>query len=309
MKHTKQIAVIGLSGQSIMLKVKAFAKPGETVIAESLSYEPGGKGYNQAIALATLGTEVRFCSSVGYDEYGKYCYKKLLEKKVKPFFIYKKGINTALATVITNKKGENQVNVYHGATSLLNEKDIESFTNEIKASSYLLIQLEQSLETTKKILQIANKYEVPVILDPAPAINYDLDILRSAYIITPNANEANKIFSYQKEDNENELLKKIDKVGLKRVIITLGKEGSLIVWNNKITHIPSITIDVVDTTGAGDAFNAGLSYALNQTQNIYDAVKFATIVAGLTVSKTNVFNSFPTLEEVNSFISKYIKND
>lgn len=300
----KQIAVIGLSGQSIMLEVKDFARPGETVIINNIHYELGGKGFNQAVALATLGCKVAFCSSVGTDEYGNNCYNKLVEKKVNPFLFYKENTSTALATVFTNSLGENEVSVYHGAASLLSEDDITAFASEIKNSSYVLVQLEQDLKITKKIVEIANIYKVPVIINPAPAVNYDLELLQQAYIITPNENEAEIIFGYNKTITNQDLLNKTQKLGLKRIVITLGKEGSILIWEGVIHYIPTYTVNSIDTVGAGDAFNAGLVYSLNKGNNIFDAIKFATITGALSTTKLHVLDSFPTEKEVNNFASK-----
>lgn len=297
----QKVAVIGLSGQSIMGRVLHFPNPGETIQMDSLHIEPGGKGYNQAIALAKLGIEVSFLSSVGDDEAGRICKKVLEEYHVHPFLVMKK-LKTALATVLTNHLGENQVCVYPGASSELTEEDITHFSSEIKDSSFLLMQLEQPLNISLKMMEIANKQGVPVVLNPAPAVEYSFELLQGADLITPNEQEATIIFDFNKEDSDDVMLRKLHHKGLKQAVVTLGKEGAVIL-NQDVKRIPALKVQTIDTVGAGDAFNAGLIYGLINDYGLVKATSFATVVAGLSTRKAHVITSYPSLLEVLKILS------
>ena len=293
----QKVAIIGLSGQSLMGKVHHFPAPGETIQMEDLHIEPGGKGYNQAIALARLGVDVSILSSVGIDEGASICRKVLLEHHIKACLVEKKEAKTALATVLTNDEGENEVCVYLGASVYLNENDLTMFASEIKDSSYILMQLEQPLSISLKIMELAQRYHVPIILNPAPAIHYNDDLLQGVDIITPNEHEASILFGFDICDSDRVMIDKLKAKGLKRAIVTLGKEGALLLEED-VKHIVAPSVPVIDTVGAGDAFNAGFVYGLLQQYDLYKAISFATIVASISTTKPHVIDSYPTLEEV-----------
>lgn len=297
----QKITVIGLCGQSIMLKVNQFPKPGETIQIQELFMEPGGKGFNQAIALAKLGCEVAFCSSVGEDETANTCKQTLCHHKIGPLLIYKKNEKSAYATVVTNAMGENQVSVYPGASNSLDPNDIINLEPIIASSSIVLTQLEQPLATTRMILEISNKHHIRTILNPAPAIDYDMDLLRRAWLITPNELEAKTILNLKTLDDDHQLLVRIQKCGFRQIVITVGEKGAIVAQNGQIHRLPAMKVQVVDTVGAGDAFNAGLAAQIVKGASLIDAVKFGIIVLGLSITKAHVIDSFPTIEEVQCF--------
>ena len=260
----KKVFVIGLSGESIFLNVDHFHKLGETIHAESLETECGGKGYNQAVALKKFGADVTYLSSIGKDVYGDKCEKYLMDNGVKPIMI-RKNLPTALATILTDKNSENQVTVYSGATVELSGKDVEEVEEEIKECDYLLLQLEVPLEANLKAVEIAKKHNVKIVINPAPAQNYTLELLQSADIITPNEEEAKTIFDL--------------------------KDGN-------IEIIPSIKVEAIDTTGAGDTFNAMLVYQLSLGLDTKESIRWANVAAALSTTKRGVMKAIPNVDEI-----------
>lgn len=292
----RKIFVVGLSGESIFLKVDHFHKLGETIHAQTLETECGGKGYNQAVALKKFGADVTYLSSIGKDVYGGKCEKYLMDNGVKPIMI-RKNLPTALATILTDKNSENQVTVYSGATVELSGKDVEEVEEEIKECDYLLLQLEVPLEANLKAVEIAKKNNVKIVINPAPAQNYTLELLQSADIITPNEEEAKVIFDLKDEPLEK-IIDKMVEYKIKEVVVTIGKEGAMHFKDGIVEVIPSIKVNAIDTTGAGDTFNAMLVNKLSLGYDIKESIKWANIAAALSTTKRGVMNAIPTLDEI-----------
>lgn len=302
----KKVAIIGLSGESIFLKVDKMPTPSVTTHAKNLHIEPGGKGYNQAVAAKKLGMNVSYLTKVGRDEYGFYCKKYMDNLGINTFFVEDEKEKTAVATIITDLVGENEVIVYLGASNNLNKSDLELFKKEIKTSDYLLLQYEVSLEIIKEAIKIARENNVKVILNPAPAKYLDKDILESADFVTPNFEEAKALYNVPSSvltiDELGEFLK--NKV-TNNLIITLGKNGALLVNKNVIKHFEPYTVDSVDTTGAGDIFNASFIVGLSLYNDLYEAIKFAIISSALSVTKPFVMDAIFEKSEIVELLKLY----
>lgn len=293
MKKLK-IAIIGLTGQSIFMNVDEFHKNGETKHANNLHIEPGGKGYNQAIACARLGAEVHYLTSVGNDEYGKICEKVMENEGIKTYYIIKEE-NTALATIITNDHGDNQVTVYKGASSSLNVEDLDEFKNVIKQCDVLLIQNEIPFTVLKEAIQCAKDSNVYVVYNPAPAI-YDISMLfDNIYLLIPNEQEAIKIFGSIYDIEYNYSMK---------TIITLGSKGALYIDQNIQKTYPSLKVNVLDTTGAGDVFCAAVATQIKSKKTIDEIIRFATIASSLHIQEKYVINAIPSIDKVNKIYNK-----
>ena len=289
-----KVFVIGLSGESIFLKVDHFHKLGETLHAKTLNTECGGKGYNQAVALKKFGSRVSYLSAIGKDVYGDKCEAFLDSQGIKSFMI-RKDIPTALATILTNECGDNEVTVFTGATNLLDEEDVLKVESEIASSDYLLLQLEVPLKANLKAVEIAKKNNVKIVINPAPAQNYTLELLQSVDIITPNEEEAKTIF---KVNNLLEINNKMADMKIKEVVVTCGSEGALHFKNGKINKSPTLKVKAIDTTGAGDTFNAMLVYKLSNGCDTEESIKWANVAASLSATKKGVMDSIPTLSGI-----------
>ena len=307
MKKPK-IVVIGLSGQSTFMKIDHFHKIGETLTAKHFYLEPGGKGYNQAVAARRLGGEVFFISAVGDDDYGHLCEERLIQEGVIPLVVKKEDANTAFAVILTDKNGENQVTVYRGASDMLSEIDIENYEPIIKEADIMLMQLETPIAANKKAIEIADKYGILTILNPAPPYDFNFGIISDNIILTPNEFEARTIFGLQSSDDLSIINSLINERQIKRLIITTGSNGCLFFDENNIVSIPAIKVKVNDTTGAGDVFNGALAVAVASGKTLIEAAKFAVTASGLSVTKKNVLNSIPNKKQVLDYIKSYKHN-
>lgn len=296
-----KVLVIGLSGESIFLKVDHFHRDGETLKADNLVIEPGGKGYNQAVACSKLGADVKYLTVVGDDEYGDYAIKYLEQMGVQVFFEKIKGTKTACATILTDKLGSNQVTVFRGASDYLCRNHIVLIEEAIREVDFVLLQLEVSIDLLREVIRIAKQCGTKVVLNPAPAlIKSDDEIINEVDFLTPNEIEAKDIFNIPNDIKVSEYGDFLQKIVNNNVIITLGEQGCLFVKPNYYRYFKPIKVDVVDTTGAGDVFNAALTTMLKD-HSIEEAIEFAVRASALSVCKPNVMNAIPTKKEVEEY--------
>ena len=279
-----KISVVGICGNSVFMYIDHFHESGETVTADSVFEEIGGKGINQAIAAKRMGAEVSFLCAVGDDDNGNKCIHTLKENDIDAHIKIKKGKSTPLAFILTDKNGENRVTVHKSAE--LSCDDVISFETEIASSDVLLLQHEVPDEVNEKAIEIANKHNVKVILNPAPVRSVSDEIAKSVFAVTPNEHEA----------------KTIDVCRFQNRIVTLGKKGCLI--NEKIL-VPSINVKAIDTTGAGDTFNGVLAVCIAEGMELEIACRYAVTASGISVSKKYVLNAIPERNE----IERKLKNE
>ena len=284
----KKIVIIGLTGESIFMEVENFHKKGETIQAKSLNIEPGGKGYNQAVACARFNMDVSYLTAVGNDNYGLLCEEFMKKEGIKTFFS-KKEEKTALATILTNQYGDNQVSVYKGASEKLNLSDLETFKEEIKSSDILLVQNEIPYDVLKESIKYAYDNNVYVILNPAPAIYNINELLPYINVLIPNEVEYMQIY--------DESLEKIIIEKNLKLIITLGEKGCLYIDKNNRKNYEGRKVEVVDTTGAGDVFCAAVASQI-LINNIDEVIDFANLASSLHIQKKYVMNAIPNLNDI-----------
>lgn len=272
-----KISVIGICGNSVFMYVDHFHQKGETLVADSVFEEIGGKGINQAVAAKRMGAEVSFLCAIGDDENGRKSVAAAKEEGINAHFKIKCGKTTPLAVILTDKKGENRVTVYKSAE--LDPYDVCSFEDEIAKSDILLLQNEVPEEVNQKAVEIARKHGVKVILNPAPIREISDEMAKSVFAVTPNQQE----------------VQAINPKRFKNCITTLGEDGCLI---NGKTKISAIRVRAVDTTGAGDTFNGVFAVCVADGMSLEDASKFAVVASGISVGKKYVLNSIPYHNEV-----------
>lgn len=303
-----KVAIIGLSGESIFMRVDNIPAPSVTAHAKEYHVEPGGKGYNQAVAAKKLGAEVDYLTKLGDDHYGRICEKYLNNLGINVCIEYDKSNKTALATILTENSGENTVIVYPGASSYLNEKSVDYFENSIKGANVLLLQYELPYPVIKKAIEIAKRYDTQVILNPAPANYDDLDLINSVDIVTPNFEECKKIFNLPNA-NVEELGELLYRKYKPIIIVTLGSKGVLVVNKNWYKYFDAFKVDTVDTTGAGDVFNAGIAMCISEGKPILESINFSMAAAALSVTKPYVMDAIPSKEDVLLFQKLYNLKD
>lgn len=294
MYKTPIIGAVGLGGESVFLSVDHFHTPGETLQAQGIFVEPGGKAYNQAVAARRLGAEVLFFGAMGADKGGDFCKAYLESEGITPVLERLPQHNTAYACILTDKHGENQVTVSRGASQHLSPEFIRSHEKDVLRCTHMLLGLECPLATTKAVHSFCKKHGIFTILNPAPAIPLDLEFLLSFDLITPNQQEASVLLGLDSQPDPKKLGRLLQKSGFKQAVVTLGGQGSLLLAGEDLLLFPALDVHAVDTTGAGDTFNAALAVALGRGNSLSEAVVYATNASAYSVSKAHVMNSLPT---------------
>lgn len=276
-----KISVIGICGNSIFMYADHFHENGETLIANSIYEEIGGKGINQAVAAKRMGAEVSFLTAIGDDGNGNKCIKVAEENCINAHFKIKKGKTTPFAFILTDKNGENRVTEYK--TAELDEDDVISFEEEIASSDIVLLQQEVSATVNEKAVEIAKKHNVKVILNPAPIRDISDDVAKNVFAVTPNEQE----------------MQAIDVNRFENCITTLGKKGCLI---NGKTSVSAIEVKTVDTTGAGDTFNGVLAVCIAEGMDLEKSCRYAVVSSGISVGRKYVLNAIPYREEIERML-------
>lgn len=290
---SENIAVLGLCGNSVFLQVDHFHAPGETVSALGRYCEPGGKGYNQAVAAARLGAKVSFLGAIGDDSDGKWCMEFLEAEGITPVPEIIAGLPSAYACILTDKDGENRVTVYRGAAECLTPAFIQAQEAVIAQSDILLLNNEYPQECNEAALAIAKRHGVKVVYNPAPARPVSREFLKNCYLITPNLSETEVLLGKSTSDPV-QLAALFREKGIEKALVTLGSDGSLLMDGDEAYLFPAGQVTAVDTTGAGDTFTAALCVALLEEKSLPQAAEFATNASALSVSKSYVMPSLPT---------------
>ena len=297
-----EISVLGIFVADISFSGNKIPSIGETILGDSYNVGPGGKGCNQAIAIARLGGKVSFISKLGKDSYADLALKTLKENNINlSTIIQSPNLQTGVAGIMLDKKnGKNAINVIVGAPSTLTISEINNHINTIKNSKIFLTQLEVPKDVTLHCLKIAKENNVITILNPAPAAEISKEFFNYIDYFTPNETEA-EFYTGIKVSNEQKAKEasiKLLNLGLKKVIITLGEKGLFYSDGNENIYLKARSLKAIDTTGAGDAFNGGLAYALFQNKSIKDALNLANQVAGLSTLKFGAGNAMPNLKDL-----------
>ena len=292
-----KLTVLGLCGQSVFLEVEHFHVPGETIHAKSLHSEPGGKGFNQAVAASRLGAEVSFFTCVGQDGEGTACLEFLKKEGVYPIAQVDASSRTAYACVLTDCVGENRVTVYQGASSKMTPEFIREKREVFAQSDLLLLNNEYPMDCNVAVLELAEQYGIPAILNPAPAQKIDMELLRKFFLITPNYSEAISLLG-EPANCVRHLPALFRAKGICRAVVTLGRGGALLIDGEQTISFPALPSRARDTTGAGDAFNAALAVSLMSGSSLEKAVEYAINVAALSVKEPYVMPGLPTKQQV-----------
>ena len=297
MKKTPKLCVLGLCGRSVFMQLEHFHRPEETLHAQAIHIEPGGKGYNQAVAAARMGAEVTFLGCCGRDEDAEACRAFLETEGIKPVLEYREDRSTALAVILTDAKGENRVTVYAGAGALLSAGHIRAHESEIASSDMLLLNLEYPMETNLAAAEIAQGHGVPVLLNLAPGKEGIEELLPLVQICTPNRSEL-RFLPGAVPGKMKETAGNLRTGGPDTVIVTMGGDGALLLHCGHSWHFPAIKCSPIDTTGAGDCFNGALAASLAGGMGLSDAVVLAQNAAALSVGKRYVMPSLPGKRQV-----------
>lgn len=294
-----QVTVLGLCGNSVFMTVDHFHRPGETVSALGRYAEPGGKGYNQAVAAARLGAKTAFVTCIGDDSDGKMCMDFLQQEGILPLPQTEPGIPSAYACILTDKDGENRVTVFRGAADLLSPDFVLLQEDILARSKFLLLNNEYPQSCNEAAMALAKKHGVKVIYNPAPARPVSPEFLSGCYLITPNLSETAVLLGQEAADPKA-LASALRQCGIANAAVTLGGDGALLVTQDAALLYPARKVKALDTTGAGDTFTGALTAALLEDDCLERAVCLAINAAALSVSKQYVMPGLPTREALEA---------
>ena len=302
------ITVVGSFVVDLSMRSPHMPVPGETVLGRSFKMGPGGKGGNQAVAAARSGSQVNMITKLGDDEFGEMAKKNFTAEGINIDFTPIDPENpTGAAVIIVDDTSENMIVVAGCALNTLTKEEVYKAEELIAKSNVVVVQLEVAMEATLAAVELAHKYNVPVIFNPAPFSAFPEEIIPMVTYATPNETEAGAWAGVEVVDDATalEAAQKIVDKGVKCVIMTLGKRGSLVYKSaDDYKFVDAFYIEnPVDTTGAGDAYNGGLAHALDVGMDIYDAVRYASAVGGLSVTKPGTAPAMPYAEEVEAFLA------
>ncbi|WP_270335139.1 ribokinase [Ligilactobacillus acidipiscis] len=297
----EDITVVGSNMIDMQVFVKKMPLDGETVEAPDFSLGYGGKGSNQAVAASRLGSDVNLITVVGNDDFGKQQLKNYKKNNINTKYISIGNTISGVAPIFVKENGENSIIIVKGANNELTPKKIREYKRIIGNSKLVILQQEIPLETNNEVIKIANYFEVPVLLNPAPASDeISLNNISRVQFYAPNETELARITNLP-TSNIDEIkiaAQKIVDVGVDNVIVTMGGKGALLANKNTVKIIPSQKVNVVDTTGAGDAFIGSFAHYYTQGQDIETALRNANIYASLTIMKRGTQKSYLTSNEV-----------
>lgn len=296
-----KIIVIGSSNTDLAIKTIRIPEPGETVMGGTFMMTAGGKGANQAVAVARLGGDVAFVTKVGDDMFGdesraRYVKEGLPEK----FLLVEKGTPSGVALITVDANGENCIVVAPGANNALTCADVDAVRDEIAAADYLLLQLEIPMEVVEHAAEVAVANGTKVILNPAPAAELSKTLIESLYLITPNRTECQLLsgVAIANEADAEAAAGKLMEMGVKNVIVTLGSKGSLVRTAEGCTVVEACRVESVDTTAAGDVFNGALCVALSEGKDLVEAARFASRASAISVTRMGAQSSVPYRAEL-----------
>jgi ribokinase len=305
----KRLLVVGSINLDLVATTKRVPRAGETVAGTSFNMFPGGKGANQAFAAARLGTPVSMIGKLGNDTFGILLRKNLEAGRVATSAIDIAPTSSGIAQITTSVSGENTIVVVAGANAHLTPRDLDQHLGVIRESSIVLTQLEIPLDTVEYLAVIAEKERIPLVLDPAPAKPLPESLLKRVEWLTPNETETSSLLGLPARELSLEMCETAADALLKRgsrnVLLKLGNRGCYLALSDGTrTVLPAYSVNAVDTTAAGDAFNGAFAAALLQGKDPVGAATWASAVAAISVTRRGAQPSMPTQEEVYSFLGQ-----
>lgn len=302
----KKICVIGSLNIDLVINVKRFHIPGETITGLGKEEHYGGKGANQAIALGKLGADVAMFGVVGNDSEGYKYINHLSENNVETKYlsVYDNEV-TGSAIIEVDNDGENRIIIIPGANAKLDYHYFDSIKMALLDYDIFLFQLETPLNTVEKFIKFLSIHDKTIILDPAPAQELNEDMLKHIDYITPNNSELELISSSNIQNTSDVVVasKKLLEKGVSNVIAKSGSNGAYLINEDGHKHFEGFKVKAIDTIAAGDAFNAGLAYAIAQDYNIDKAIRTANAVGALTTLGKGAQGSMPTIDDVNKILT------
>jgi ribokinase len=303
----KPIVVVGSINIDLVAVTKRIPVVGETVIGSDFQIHPGGKGANQAVAVARLGYPVRLIGRLGNDTFGAELRTSLEEAGVDISGVSPSDGASGVAVIVVSERGENSIVLAPGANARVTPADIDANISILRSAGMVLSQLEIPLETVEYLAQVCVREGVPLILDPAPAGELPPGIFKDIAWFTPNQTEADFFLGARlpesKPHSPAEMARTFLSMGCRGVVLKMGADGTYLGSQAGLGRlVPAFSVNAIDTTAAGDAFNAGFATGLMLGKSPLDSAVFAAAVAAISVTRTGAQPSMPSMAEVEEFI-------
>ncbi len=303
----KSIVVVGSINQDLVVVADRIPSVGETLIGSDFQIHPGGKGANQAVAVARLGYPVHMIGRLGNDAIGSQMRSHLEDAGVNTEGIAASEGASGVALITVSATGENSIVVAPGANSKLTPQDLEANLELIQRAGIVLAQLEIPLETVEHLAELCVRENIPLILDPAPARDLPSKVLEGTTWFTPNESEA-AFYAGGKSDehgshNSTEVARILLGKGCRGVVLKMGAHGAYLATSQSAAEsVPAFAVKAVDSTAAGDAFNGAFAVGLMLGKSPRTSAVFAAAVAAISVTRTGAQPSMPSMAEVEQFL-------
>jgi ribokinase len=299
-----KICVVGSINYDLVAKGERIPRPGETLIGSEFITAPGGKGANQAVASARLGSQVSMVGRVGDDAFGSQLIENMSSNRVDTRLVWRTaGTATGVALIMVDQTGQNSILVAPGANMALTPADITSAREAITSVDILLLQLEIPVKVVIEAARLAHQSGVKVVLNPAPARPLPVELLQWVDYLIPNQYEAQIIADGQPSLSRNLVSRLLD-TGIKNIIITLGGEGAELINENGIKYFQAFKVTPLDTTAAGDAFVGSFAVALAEGQPQDVAIRWGNAAGALATTRMGAQPSLPNREEVEKLLHR-----
>ena len=305
----KRLVVVGSINLDLVSVAPRIPLPGETLTGTSFASFSGGKGANQAFAAARLGTQVSMIGKLGNDSFGAELRANLESAGVDTTAVEVEPTSSGIAQIITAANGENVIVVIPAANAHVSPPYVEKHLDLIRSASIVLTQLETPLETVEFLASITRKEGIPLVLDPAPAQPLPASLLARVDWLTPNESETCSLLGLKSQDLPENELAHIAEILLQRgprnVLLKLGQRGSfLALADGRRISVPAYQVRAIDSTAAGDAFNAAFASALLEGHDAVRSASWASAVAAISVTRRGAQPSMPTRTEVQAFLKE-----
>jgi ribokinase len=308
-----KITVLGSINMDLVVRADRVPAGGETVFGSEFQTIPGGKGANQAVAIARQGFKVYMIARVGNDRFGQDLLNKLSENKIDTQKVKRDDQEpTGVALIIVETSGENRIIVISGANGRVSNLDVDDSSDFLFPNSFFVTQLENPMDTVSYAIKLAKKMGMQTVLNaaPAPTHPFDPSVLKSIDYLIVNETEAEAICGNSTHDilSATQTVLILQKMTNRNVVLTLGDKGAIAADGKQVWHQPAFKVNVVDTTASGDAFIAGLVTALSSGKSFQEAIIQANASGALAATKFGAQPSLPTIEDVMFFLDSKRKD-
>jgi len=301
------ITVVGSFAVGMTIRTTHMPVFGETLIGSDFNMGPGGKGSNQAVGTARLGAESYLAGIIGDDKLSEIATDLYHREAVNTRYLEKTAVSpTGVGLIILNQEGENGIILDMGANNLMNESWVDNIEEQIARSTVVMSVLEIPTAAAIRAMALGKKHLVRTILNPAPASRLADSVLKYIDYLTPNETELRILMGLAPDDPTPtiELARQLRERGVGALTVTRGEEGALVLTDDGLIEVPGVSVDVVDTTGAGDAFNSGLAVALADGKDLIEAVEYANCAGAIACTKLGVIPSLGTRATVDQLYAE-----